>query len=278
MKEEERQKVLAYLLPYEKFSVMLYSEVSQNSPAIYIVKGNFGEYHGVFSWWQGSSIHHCLPDVYGKNRRELEKAFEAFFEQMSVKYLFSIVGEAAGCKMLKEILEKKFNKPIREQFDYFLMENGRFDSKTNLLGMNQQLKVETCGQKDMEKVFPLQAGFEKEEVIIEGAKFDEESCRAKFENFVDSGAVFVGKIKNVPLCKATINASGKNYVLIGGVYTLPAYRMHGLGKALINQIVTAMKDIYKKCTLFVKITNQPAIKLYEDCGFKKLCDYMIIYY
>ena len=68
MQDADKNEILSYMLPYEKFSVTLYSEILHGGKSIYVLRGNFGEIHGIFSWWQGSSIHHCLPEVYGKNR------------------------------------------------------------------------------------------------------------------------------------------------------------------------------------------------------------------
>lgn len=276
--EELRNRVLDYLLPYEKFAVVLCSQILHGGKSVYVVRGNFGEIHGVFSWWQGSSIHHCLPEVYGKNRGEIEKAFMRFFEDQSPRYIFSISGEKSGTALLKKILEDRFGKSPKVQGEYFLMENGRFDAFKDLAKMNRQLSVEKCTEKDAERVFPLQVAFEKEEVVFDSELFDEDRCLAKFENFVEAGAVFVGKIKNTPLCKLTVSAEGKNCVLLGGVYTLPKYRNCGLAKALLNGVTQQFAARSKKCTLFVRTKNLAAIKVYEKTGFKKFCNFEIIYY
>ena len=276
--EELRNRVLAYLLPYEKFAVVLCSQILHGARCIYVLRGNFGEIHGVFSWWQRSSIHHCLPEVYGKNRGEIEKAFMRFFEDQNPRYIFSIFGEKSGTAMLKKLLEEHFGKSPKVQGEYFLMENGRFDAFKDLAKMNRQLSVEKCTEKDAERVFPLQVAFEKEEVVFDSELFDEDRCLAKFENFVEAGAVFVGKIKNTPLCKLTVSAEGKNCVLLGGVYTLPKYRNCGLAKALLNGVTQQFAARAKKCTLFVRTQNLAAIKVYEKTGFKKFCNFEIIYY
>ena len=278
MQDADKNEILSYMLPYEKFSVTLYSEILHGGKSIYVLRGNFGEIHGVFSWWQGSSIHHCLPEVYGKNRSEVESAFVKFFEENSIKYIFSISGEKSGTLMLKKILENRFEKTPKVQIEYFLMENGRFDSAKDLARMNRQLSVEKCTGQEISRVFPLQVEFEKEEVLFEPELFNEDHCFAKFENFVEAGAVFVGKIKNVPLCKLTVSAQGKNYVLLGGVFTVPKYRNCGLAKALLNNVSQKLAAQSKNCTLFVKTENTAAIKVYEKTGFKKFCNFEILYY
>ena len=278
MQESERKKILDYLLPYEKFSVNLFAQILNGAKSIYIVKGNFGEIHGVFDWYQGSSLHHCLPDVYGKNRHEMESAFVHFFNEMTMKYLFSISGEESGTLMLKSIIVKHFNKSPSTENEYYMMENERYDSAKDLKKMNKQLIVENAGTEEIEKIFILQEGFEKEEVVIEGHNFDRDLSFARFENFVEENAVYVGKIKNIPLCKLTVNAMGKNYALLAGIYTLPKYRKHGLAKAIVNSVTQKLLLADKKSVLFVKKSNIPAIKVYTDTGFKRFCDYRILYY
>ncbi len=278
MMEEERTMVLNYLLPYEKFCVLLFSQIQQKSPSVYLIKGNFGEIHGVFSWWKGSAIHHCIPDVYGKNRTEIESAFTEFFYDMTVDYIFSIAGEKAGCQLISKVLHDTFFKRPKVVIQNKLMENKRYDSKKDLTGMNQQLEFSVCKEEEFEKILPMQLAYEKEEIEIPGHEIEEESCRAKLENYVEASAVHLGKIKNVPLCKATVTSSGKNWILLGGVYVLPKYRKHGLGKALIEYMEKTAQASGKKITLFVKNDNIPAKKLYESCGFKSFCDYQILYY
>ena len=275
---KDREKLLEYLGPYEKFCILLYSEITRNSPSVYIVKGNFGEIHGVFSWWKGSSIHHCLPEVYGKNRDEMERAFTEFFQEMSLQFLFSIVGEKAGTNLLEEVLINAFDKKPAYRIHNKLMENGRFDSKKNLLGANRQLIVSSAKPEEVEKLYPLQLEYEKEEVTIPDHQLDEDACYAKLENYVEAGAVYTGKINGVIICKATVTARAKNFALLGGVYTVPKYRKHGLAKTLVNTVSEALLKEQIRLTLFVKTTNMPAIKLYEDCGFKAVCDWEILYY
>ena len=83
MEEQDFRKTVDFLIPYEKFCVMLFSQVLNKAGWIYILKGNFGEIHGVFSWCGGRTINHCIPDIYGKNCREIEIAFVNFFSERS---------------------------------------------------------------------------------------------------------------------------------------------------------------------------------------------------
>ena len=48
MQDADKNEILSYMLPYEKFSVTLYSEILHGGKSIYVLRGNFGEIHGTF--------------------------------------------------------------------------------------------------------------------------------------------------------------------------------------------------------------------------------------
>ena len=52
----------------------------------------------------------------------------------------------------------------------------------------------------------------------------------------------------------------------------PAYRRRGIGRALMLESMKAMKERYggKEVFLEVRVSNEPAIRLYEKLGFKKV--------
>ena len=278
MEEQDFFKTVDFLIPYEKFCVMLFSQVLNKAGWIYILKGNFGEIHGVFSWCGGRTINHCIPDIYGKNCREIEIAFVNFFSERSLNFLFCIAGEKAGSEFIKDILRKNFGCSPFFSIDNKLMENGRFDSKINHLRENNQLLVSPCKIEEIDSIFPMQFDYENEEVAIPGHKISPEACFANLENYVEAGAVYIGKIGKNCVCKASVTAVGKGYILLGGVFTVQKYRRHGLAKKLINFLWEKMEQENKKITLFVKSDNIPALRLYSSCGFKSFCDYEILYY
>lgn len=270
--------ITEFLRPYEKYCVALFSQVQKESPSIFVLKNNFGKISGVFSWWMGSSIQHCIPEISEKNRHEIEKAFAQFFSEYSVNYLFSVIGEQTGTRLIQSVLEQNFDKIPLCSVQNQLLENGTFGSKKNILRQNTQVQFSVCTDEEIPAVFPIQLAYEKEEVNVLNLPINEDSVLANFENYVDAGAVFLGKIKNTCLCKATVTARGEKYVLLGGVYTVPKFRRHGLAKAMINYIWDETEKSGEKITLFVKNDNEAAQKLYASCGFKKICNYEIVYY
>ncbi len=56
------------------------------------------------------------------------------------------------------------------------------------------------------------------------------------------------------------------------IAVLPEYRRRGIATSLMNHALTALRDIYKcrEVYLEVRVSNIPAIKLYEKLGFRKV--------
>jgi len=56
------------------------------------------------------------------------------------------------------------------------------------------------------------------------------------------------------------------------IAVLPNYRRRGIGKALMLACMDALKNHYKASEVYleVRVSNEPAIKLYEALGFKKV--------
>ncbi|WP_148683792.1 ribosomal protein S18-alanine N-acetyltransferase [Fervidicoccus fontis] len=56
------------------------------------------------------------------------------------------------------------------------------------------------------------------------------------------------------------------------IAVLEGYRRRGIGEALMRAGMKSMKDVYgaKSVYLEVRVSNDPAIKLYEKLGFKKV--------
>jgi len=59
---------------------------------------------------------------------------------------------------------------------------------------------------------------------------------------------------------------------IVSIAVLPDYRRRGIGSKLLEQAMEALKDIYgcKEVYLEVRVSNNPAISLYEKYGFRKV--------
>ncbi|MBR5472577.1 MAG: ribosomal protein S18-alanine N-acetyltransferase [Clostridia bacterium] len=79
---------------------------------------------------------------------------------------------------------------------------------------------------------------------------------AAYQNDVVAGYMGVSKI------------AGEGYVT--NVAVLPPYRRNGIGKALLEYVIADCKDTLEFISLEVRVSNAPAIALYERAGFKEV--------
>ncbi|MFW9832030.1 MAG: ribosomal protein S18-alanine N-acetyltransferase [Candidatus Thorarchaeota archaeon] len=86
-----------------------------------------------------------------------------------------------------------------------------------------------------------------------------------------------GKIVGYIMCRMEggISNFGLRWVRRGHIVSvaiLPDYRRQGLASELITQSKRALKEIYnaKEVILEVRVTNRPAIHLYEKLGFNRI--------
>jgi GNAT superfamily N-acetyltransferase len=131
---------------------------------------------------------------------------------------------------------------------------------------------------DTNALFPLQAGYEKEEVLPCGAQFDPAACRKGVEYLIAGGMILTAELKGHLVGKVNINAQSYTYLQIGGVYVLPEYRSLGIAQAMTAALIREFTPLGKRFALFVKKSNAPAIRVYDKLGFVKNGDYRISYY
>ena len=62
--------------------------------------------------------------------------------------------------------------------------------------------------------------------------------------------------------------AGEGYVT--NIAVLPEYRRKGIGKALLEYVIADCKDELEFISLEVRVSNTPAITLYENAGFKQV--------
>jgi len=131
---------------------------------------------------------------------------------------------------------------------------------------------------DTDALFPLQAGYEKEEVLPYGAQFDPIVCRKGLTHLIAGGMVLTAELKGCLVGKVNINAQSYTCLQIGGVYVLPEYRSLGIAQAMIAALIRELTPLGKRFTLFVKKVNAPARRVYEKLGFERIEDYRISYF
>jgi ribosomal protein S18 acetylase RimI-like enzyme len=132
--------------------------------------------------------------------------------------------------------------------------------------------------EDLDALFPLQSGYEHEEVIPRGGVFNPAACRNTLRSLIAGGRILVAETGGRIAGKINVNAESFTRLQIGGVYVDPAFRGRGIAKAMTAEFVHRMMPLGKGFTLFVKTGNPAARAVYDRTGFTRLAAYRIAYF
>lgn len=141
-----------------------------------------------------------------------------------------------------------------------------------------QINVMRAGPAQLEALLPLQAGYEQEEVLLPGESFMKDRCRSLLKVTLSTQRVFAAWTADSPVAKAGTNACGIAWDQIGGVYTVPEFRQKGFGRAVFTELCNDRLQDGRKLSLFVKVSNNSAKKLYESEGFSIQEGFRIVYW
>ena len=163
-----------------------------------------------------------------------------------------------------------------ESFDYFLMELKTAPQPVRSGPPGLQFRVPV--REDLDQLFDLQAGYEKEEVLPKGAVFSPVSCKLSLEGIFARERMLVAELDGRLVGKVNTNARSFSRYQIGGVYVLPSYRGRGIGLNMAAAFAEMLAAEGWKLTLFVKQQNAAALSIYKHIGFSIQDDYRISYY
>ncbi|GBU28622.1 GNAT family acetyltransferase [Treponema sp. R8-4-B8] len=166
----------------------------------------------------------------------------------------------------------------KEIIDYELMSlDSPPDKGKNLSGFSN-LVLRTPMMTDIDAMAPLQAGYEKEEVLPKGSSFSPAASRINLSGIIATGKVLAAEIDGRLIGK--INVSGVSFTRyqVGGVYVHPDFRGRGIGRRMAYEFISSLIAEGRGVTLFVKKTNAAARRLYSSLGFTAINDYRISYY
>jgi GNAT superfamily N-acetyltransferase len=130
-----------------------------------------------------------------------------------------------------------------------------------------ELSIVKGTTSDADRVYPLQKGYELEEVVPAGGIFNSDACKANLLLSLGRQYIYLVKSENSYIAKAGTNARGLYWDQIGGVYTDPGWRGRGIASALVGTTARERMLEGRKIALFVKTTNIYAEKTYKKAGF-----------
>ena len=186
----------------------------------------------------------------------------------------SIMGVGRSVQAIEALLPL----PPTTRIDYFLMTLARGALRPVLPARGPAVRTRKADPYDAGALFPLQKGYEMEEVVIDPSHFSDAQCMKFLKHSLKEELVFLAEREGTPIAKAATNARGFAVDQVGGVYTVPSERGKGIGAMVVTELLRAMFLEKDAACLFVKKHNRPAIALYDRLGFAPVTDYVISYY
>lgn len=213
---------------------------------------------------------HCFPNVTETTMHAFFSCTKSFFDEVPIR---SIMGEKKCSDFIESYLVAAHQYRRKRSEAYFLLTLSAAEFLKQPSPQDTDIRCAVCTQSDVEKLLPLQFGYEREE--LERTTQNEFFSRLYLLNMLGEQTLFKGEINGTIVAKAHTNACGIRCKQIGGVYTLPTYRRHHCAEAVLRfafQTLSACTDTF---VLFVKVKNDPAQKLYRRLGFKKKAAFVI---
>lgn len=303
--ENEIEAALDFIAPFENDCVNLAHEILHGAKNCYAVKNeaiedsqnaarnSIEKIVGVFCFRNRRTIFHCLP--FTKYKTALDKILcqetqGAFYEFFADEKPFCINGEATGSLFLKNIFRNKKNSAHAKIVnEYFLMQKNLAQEKNASADLPAQspempqsseneFRIFQAAPCDEEKLFPLERAYQFEEVIPPNFNVSEKLLRDSFRLNLQSQRIFALQVGDALVAKAAITACGKNYALLGGVYTLPEFRRKGFATILIRHILRVLAAEKKCASLYARKNKIAAVELYKSLGFESVAEYRLIYF
>jgi ribosomal protein S18 acetylase RimI-like enzyme len=241
----------------------------ENDVSIWVLSGKNNEIKSVIVYWKNN----ILP-VLCDNSEYLDDFYKEF---LASKKIHSIQGLKHEVSALEKVLNKNNKKPI-EIIDYDLMRLDTPPNKKNASSSFSNLKLITPKMSDIDGIAPLQANYEKEEVLPKGSSFSPASSRVNTANIIAKGQILAAEVGERLVGKINVSAVSFTRYQVGGVYVLPEFRRKGIAGKMTYEFISSLISEGRGVTLFVKKANIPARRLYSNLGFKLINDYRITYY
>jgi uncharacterized protein len=176
----------------------------------------------------------------------------------------AIISPAALVESLWKRLQSQLDPPtvVRMSQPVYSI-SGRFD-------FPDLKEARYSNARDLDALVPACAAMHKEEVGIDPLDRDAAGYRERIRELVEKKRSIVRIINGRIAAKCEFSAVTPEAVQLMGVWTDPALRRRGLGRALLREVCGHLARKGKNITLFVNDFNRPAIALYESLGFRQI--------
>ena len=238
---------------------------------------------GVF--YLNKSLFHCFKDTSKVNIADFTPLFYRILtqNQASIK---NISGEKDGTDFFLEVIRnlsenpdstftKKFNVKQINDYKLMVLPHQQFQDSQKLYNDDFIMR---CTENDMENLFEIERNYLQDEVAVRGQKVSDAEVSMRLRQILKNQLYFALISDDRIVSKAYTNAIGKNWIQIGGVYTLFQFRQNGYAALTVSTLCKRILQAHKNISLFVKTKNLPAQQLYQKIGFSFHSDYKIVYF
>jgi len=191
--------------------------------------------------------------------------------------IHSVQGRKEEVLVLESILKQMGAQAI-DIYDYDLMSLDNQPEKECFSSGPANLVLRTPRLVDLDAAAPLQAAYEKAEVLPSGSDFSPAASRLNLANIIAKGKILCAEINGQMTGKINVNAVSFTRYQVGGVFVHPDFRRLGIARRMTAEFISPLISSGKGITLFVKKTNPQARRLYFSLGFTVCGDYRISYY
>lgn len=287
--EDERERAVQFIEKRENECTALMEQVLKSAENVFVLEDVLhGHFCALFYLRNKSTLFHFIPFVKKEpeadfnfseiQKQEIEKALFVFLSDLEI---FCVSGEYEGTLFINSIL-RRAGKILLDLREYILMENDFSSSVCLELEDRIDVFVKKCSLEDKNFLIELERKYRLEEVVINQKEEDDKIIHFVLNKALTTQCIFCAmKIENGKLfavAKAGTNAQGKNYFQLGGVFCREEFRNRRIAFFVIQHLLQFIHSCKKKASLFVKVKNEPAKKLYKNLGFTETGKYGISYF
>jgi ribosomal protein S18 acetylase RimI-like enzyme len=220
------------------------------------------------------SRHTIFPIFDGETHIPLSRFIRRYFKTAPVH---AVQGLGEEVRALEEALSDQGLFAV-DNIDYDLMTLDTEPPEEDFRVGPPALALRRPNIMDMNDLFELQRGYEKEEIIPRGSVFNPAACRLNLQRILGEEQILAAELDGRLVGK--INTSAKSFTRcqIGGVYVHPDYRGRGIARRMAAVFIQGLISQGWVVTLFVKKKNAAARSVYRHTGFTSFADYRISYY
>ena len=200
-----------------------------------------------------------------------------FHNIFGVLPIHSVQGLTDEALFLESCLSKCGLEAV-DKIDYDLMYIDKASDNASFSTGPAGLILRKPQYSDIDSLAALQAAYEQEEVLPQGAVFNPAVSRLNTERIFANEQLLVAELGGCLVGKINTSAFSFSRFQIGGVYVLPAFRSMGIAQRMTAEFVCMLIAQGRGVSLFVKKSNPAARSVYDRLGFEFLADYRISYF